>query len=731
MATENYRDPLAEASLKPKLKELIQQFQGCTPYTSNGWNRLTFNERQRLNVWANQWADGKKRSTGDHQAFPFDGANDHRPLTADELVNEAVDICTTGFTRALGRQMAGQKEESQYALKLLGWLVNDKLVHRLQNEVELSAQYMHTLGWVMLHPTWDLEIEYQRRTVTLEELMFLVGQMPEGQLPQDLPALILDETMDEVTAPAIQQLYQVYAVAQVNAVAEVEVPEMQLSRAKRAVKELREDGQTEVALPYVCRNEPMVYALKPWEEVFIPGDCTDIQKASVVYHREWLTEQDMRAKVRTEGWNARWVDEALKFKGKFSSWGNNYAYAEMPTSIVTAMQGTGPGTSWTQTETGKDGLVEVVHAVYKALDSDDIPAVYHTVFHVSVADSYALHEIMDTPEGKIPYVAGQRELWNRLITSSRGVPEIVNTWQRVEKVTVDGVVDYTSVAVFPPLNVYQNSVGARYKFGPGVQNTITPGKEPAFLNIPQVGLPWAFNLLEVNEKKIDRYFGRRGPNVDPTVSDTKNQGRVNRFLMMWTQALKMALGYCRMYMPDAEFAKITGAPEGWLEKRRKQQNLFDAQLGFDVRELDPEFVKGMLQTVNETVIPTDVGGVVDRAKWTKMQLQATNPTWASELIQDGKQASQQIFQQVQQDLALMALGNEPQYVEMDPAAGAKLQYAQQIIAANPKYQQALRSDPQFFKLVQKYVENLAFSQKQEENKTVGRIGVQPGEGQGV
>lgn len=727
---DSANNPLVEASNKPKLKELISQFQGCTPYTSNGWNRLTFNERQRLNIWANQWADGKKRSTAEVPAFPFEGANDHRPMLADELINEAVDICVTGFARALGRQMAGAKEESQYALKLLGHLVNDRLVNQLQNEVELSAQYMNTLGWTMLHPTWNVEIEYQRRTITLEELLVVIAKLPKDSIARELPMLIMDETMDEVSEGAVQELYQLFAKGMVEGVTEIEVPPMKVGKARKVVKQLREEGKATVALPVVTQNGPMIYALKPWEEVFIPGDCTNVQKAGVIYHREWLSEAELRAKIRTEDYHPRWVEEALKFKGKFSSWGNSYAYSEMPTSLASAMQGTGPGTTWTQTETGKDGLVEVIHAVYRALDEDDIPAVYHTIFHVSVADTYALHEIMETPGGVVPYVAGQRELWTRLITGSRGIPEIVNTWQRVEKVTVDGVVDYTSVSVFPPLHVYQNAVGARYKFGPGVQNTVQPGKEPGFLNIPSQGLPWAFQLLAANEKKSDRYFGRRGPNVDPVVADTKQQGRMNRFLMMWSEALKMALEYCRMYMPDAEFADITGAPVGWLQKRRGMANLFQSRLSFDVRELDPAFVQEQLRTVNETVIPSDVGGAVDRAKWTKMQLQATNPLWAAELIQDGKQASQQLFQQVQQDIALMALGNEPQFVEMDPAAGAKLQYAQQIIAANPKYQEALRSDPRFMELIQKYAENLMFSQTQEQNKQVGRIGVQPEVGQG-
>jgi hypothetical protein len=73
----------------------------------------------------------------------------------------------------------------------------------------------------------------------------------------------------------------------------------------------------------------------------------------------------------------------------------------------------------------------------------------------------------------------------------------------------------------------------------------------------------------------------------------------------------------------------------------------------------------------------------------------------------------------------MALGNPPKLREMDPAAQMRLQFLQQIVQANPKYQQALGEDKLFATSMQKYSENLQFSVQQQQNAVTGRLGVDP------
>ena len=52
-------------------------------------------------------------------------------------------------------------------------------------------------------------------------------------------------------------------------------------------------------------------------------------------------------------------------------------------------------------------------------------------------------------------------------------------------------------------------------------------------------------------------------------------------------------------------------------------------------------------------------------------------------------------------------------------------FMQQIVQGNPKYQEALQGDERFQALLENYGKNLQQSVTQEQNKMIGRIGVQP------
>jgi hypothetical protein len=291
----------------------------------------------------------------------------------------------------------------------------------------------------------------------------------------------------------------------------------------------------------------------------------------------------------------------------------------------------------------------------------------------------------------------------------------------------DAVIDLTSMAVIPPINVYAGSMGAKYRFGPAVQNTVQFGREPRFMDVPKSGAPVSNDVMDRVDRDADRYFWRMSENVPPVLTQVQQQVAADAFLVAWTKAFVMVLQLCQRNMPDEVFAKVTGAPEGWLEQRREAKGLFGAALEFDVRELDPEYVIKQLEAINKMVLPGDTTGAVNRRLLTKMQLHAINPRLARELIVDETSASQAMFDQVNQDIALMFLGNMPRLVENDAAAGMKLQFARQIVTANPEYLRALEEQPEgrFAQLLQLYAKNLGFSVQQEANKQIGRIGVDP------
>jgi hypothetical protein len=87
-------------------------------------------------------------------------------------------------------------------------------------------------------------------------------------------------------------------------------------------------------------------------------------------------------------------------------------------------------------------------------------------------------------------------------------------------------------------------------------------------------------------------------------------------------------------------------------------------------------------------------------------------------------AAQKMFNETNDEIALMSLGNPPQLRENDPTAPMRLQFSQQVLQSNPKYQAQLQQDPLFQANLQKYIENLQFSVQQQQNAITGRLGVQ-------
>ena len=298
--------------------------------------------------------------------------------------------------------------------------------------------------------------------------------------------------------------------------------------------------------------------------------------------------------------------------------------------------------------------------------------------------------------------------------------EICRTWQNEFKCQADSIFDRSSFDTLPPLKVPLR-YGQRIKIGPGVQVSEQRSGDIGWMEPPRRGAELAFELMDQIQERTDRYFGRPNAKVPPVETQLRQQAYVHRWLRHMSTVINRMWGLCQRFEDDERFARVTGMNMPLPRDPGK----FDLQLHFDVRELDPEFVDKKLQAISQFVLPEDAMGIVDRTKLIRKKLQVIDPTLADELVTETAEASQAMFEEVQSQTALMALGNQPKFVENDPSAAIKLQFLQQVIGNNPKYQQQLQQDEQFQGLVQAYAQNLNMSVMQNQNKQIGRIGVNP------
>lgn len=699
---------LATDPTKPRLGELQDEFKACSP-NLGFYDRLVEAERIRFNLWEDQSSDGKKHGTDDEPAKPWEGASDQRVFLSDEIIGDNVALnCTSLWRTLLSVDGVGYEDDADAAIarQVMTWLIHNVQDEELDREVELSAQFVETYGWCVLHPTWEREIALKPLEVGL------------GQLAPDLVEMILDPTRQQEAVAQLQGLWDNWVGESLGALID-DLPELSATDARRLCAELREEGTTTVEIPYVCRNEPSIKALRPWVDIFIPEDVGDIQRGRF-YVRWFFRVEELEAKVITENWDRAWVDAAKKTAGQRSTWD--------------ASAGRDP-LDYYKVENEQNGrFVEVVFAYTRRVNRKGHPATYLTVFspHVTKGetgegDLVASHGILDYWHGKMPAVPVVREWIARSITSSRGVPEVAFPMQRVEKVEEDSLIDRASLTTLPPrlvpARLMQEPGYRKQEWGPASEVAIMRGEEPKFMVVPQRdGV--SESILQRNRQRVDSYFGRLSAEIPAPRAQIRQQFSVGKFLKGWARAFRQQWALVQQFMAPQEWERITNTPKpqwGPTEIGRG----YDLMLATDVRETDSEFAVKKLEAVSKYVLPEDAAGVIDRAKLITMKLRAIDPLLAKQLVVDQGEASQKLFERVNMELASMFLGNPPQYVEGDPTAQQQLIFAQQIVQANPKYASELQQGGRFAEAVKSWAENRQQSVVQDQNKMVGRLGVKP------
>lgn len=691
------KDPLAVAGATPDIGDLLDEYNRSMVNSSQG-NLATKFDNIRFCRWSGQTDDGKKWSKWREEgnpAWPFEGASDVRLRLVDSTCNELSALLVTAYQRADINTQAANLQDltlSTIASSVMNWVRDNKMANELRKEAELAAQYALQYGWTAFYVGWEQHISKRPQSISMEQIMGLAQQAGSEQLAQ-LPVLIVEQ--QDVAASIVQAALGI-----------------DLSECKRMVKELAETGETSYDEEYVSRNLPTVQALKPWDEIIFPPETADLQRSRVIFRRTWMSEVELREKITTDGWDPDWVERALQQIGKSSTL---YNINLLPTTTMLVYNGV-----------NYNNMVEVVYAYQKSLDGK-APCIYYTVFCPQAASnrreddaSWAIYEKLDYAHGEYPFVEFRREQLRRAIADSRGIPELAMTDQDEIKAQHDSIRDYTAFATLPPIKVVKR-IGAINKVGPGVQLPVTQRDDYTWMEPPAREPSTAFNLIKSVEMRHCAYFGVSHELVNPVRTQTLQQLLVNNWLMSWRGVFRQVFALCSQFLSPEEIAAITGGFQ-IPQNLSAIHNEFDINIRFDVKDMNPDYIDKKIQFL-QTISQMDAGGAIDKNALTRMMLQAVAPEVANQLIVNQAQASQQMYKDVQSDIANMLLGNEAIYSENDPAAQTKMQFVQDIMSKNPKAQAALQQDENFKALFENYVKNIQMSLMQQQNAQIGRLGV--------
>lgn len=694
------QDELLQTTSEPDLDLLLKEYEQAGGYLNNQW-RYDRSDRSRFMRWDGQAPDGRKhRAYVGEDCLPWENASDTRIPLVDGIIKDLECVlCAAGSraqVKAIPQNFADEAKAGQVT-KLVNHFRQQRR-RELMRERQLVANYMLSYGVAAWQIGWERQVTYQRTEFSLQQL----AEFPNGA---ELMQMVLDPALEDA---AVEVAVQQFGVASKK-------------QARKIVRDLRKHGQAEIPRPYVTYNGPVWNARKLSEDIYWPTSTTDLQRGRAIFIRDFLSETELRENVLTDGWDEEWVEQALKTKGKMVTWENEIG------NLIHE------GDAWTaasRTDT-KDDLVEVIWAYVRTVDSEDIPEVCCTVFCPNAikdngVEIYAKHGPCGYAHGKYPFVEVQQERVTRRLVDSRGVPEVAATWQDEVKTQSDMLADRTQLEINPTL-VVPNKLGAKYRIGPGIKVRKMFNESLDYLEPPKGNPQLAFEVIAMVQRRAADYWGLPHPEVLPAKWQARLQQAVESFLAAEEEVCVQTLQLAQQYLTPEEMQRIGGGLEGFPTSPQDIAGEYDFQLVFDARDLDMEFTFKKLDAISKLIIPNDRGGAVDYSKLTAIAMAAIDPTLAASVLQDQQGAAAKTFQQVNQDVALMALGNEPQYPQNDPTAQMKMQFLQTIVQGNPKYVQALQGgDERFRELMENYGKSLQQSVVQlGQNVVTGRTGVKP------
>lgn len=701
-------DPLAMLGEEPDIAALSDEFNRALTQRVERF-QIEEAERVRYCVWTGQHPDGlvhQELLPEGERAMPYDRAPDTRISFADGTVRLIVGLLKTAFWRARAnpRPVHVSRLTTQQVAEwraVLSWIIHGPLKAKLTKLVEKLAQYTWTFGHAWLHPTWKISNGLKMENLQMDEILSLAAAVPDREsVLAQIPVLIADETLEENAIELFQQLF----------------PSIGKSKARAVIRNLREDGEAEFPRPVPAENSPDLSVLVSRVHVVLPPETTEVQDARMVNVRVFLTESQVEAMA-----NELLPDD--------SRWKREFCEAVKNTSGLVA-NGTNTAQTW-RDENAR--LIEIVHSFVKGVDAETgVQCIYCTIWSPHLQDRarqldgdqlYAKHYLLDYAHLEYPLIESTTEVIGESADDARGVPEVLATVQTEVKRMYDGLAIFTEMSITPPINAPLGASKLPPEFGPlavlrrnGQQGDWTPvqlteGAKPEI----------AFKLIDDKYKRRDEMFAVPNEAVHPAITQILQQGMVGSWLLTWEQCLwQLSVLVYQNFSPE-ELAQIIGRqPLLDVETLRRQR----LTLQFDVRTLDNDWFTQLVAQIIQ-LLSVDTGGNIDRSKLVQALLSYMDPTLADEVTLDNQGASQAIYEKVRNDIAQIMLGNEAIYVENDPTARMKLQFAQEIVQANPNYVAQLQQNQRTAMLFEKFMANLQQSVVQEANKMVGRIGVTP------
>ena len=683
MISDNISEALTYLSDEPDVKALNLAYDQTVTELEAYFDLCRTSYDERRNFWPGKSRDHRKHGA---DAFPWEGASDIECHIIDERITRLVALFMSSLRRANVRAFpveSGDIARSKLVSGFLKWMVSSGYIPRFYREMELGANYMLERGILITYVGWHREDRTFKQLIDLNQIAEISPEaamaIQSGDSDEEL-ILLLQNTFDGVTE----------------------------KRAKKALKQLRKEGVTE--LPVVRRqvNSPEVKTLAPDGDFFFPPYVTDPQRAPYCFWKTYYTAQELQTKVSTDGWDEDFVDYIIsKYRGVNID------------SIEREQEGR-RSISLTDNAYEADELIEIVYGYQRLIDEEDgSEGIYCTVFHKEfsgneIVPGYAKFELLNGYEDYPVVVTRLAEDTKRLY-DTQTIPDILRGIQNQVKVEKDSRIDRNSLATLPPI---LHPVGqAPTDWGPG---RMIPYRRKGDLDFAPTP---AYNQgsLEMETTLTDLADRLVGLDEKSQISTVRQQFLVDKFLSHTAEVLRMSFKCFQRFGPDEIFFRVTGIPDAQVFNKGNPDENFDILINFDVLNADPENVQAKLKQFAE-LTQFNTNNRMSMDNFLDIAASAVDPVMADAILQPVESAQEEVVKQVTDDLAKIFAG-----IEM-PARPAGAQIAMQVIqeyTQQPDIAQRAATDEAFSARLQKYVGQYTFQMQQAQNAQIGRVGTAP------
>jgi len=683
MQSDSISEALTYVGKEPDIKTLRYAYDETVIELEAYFDLCRTSYDDRRNWWAGKSRDHRKHGA---DAFPWEGAADMEAHTIDERITRLVSLFMSSLNRSNVRAFPVESTDiprSKIVSSFLKWMVSSGYIPRFKREMELGANYLLERGILMTYVGWHREDRRFLQRLDLNQIAQIAPEVVElisgGENDDELVALL------EATFPGVTK-----------------------KRAKKALKDLRKNGEAE--LPIVRRqiDAPEVKTLAPDGDFFFPPYVTDPQRAPYCFWRTYYTAQELENKVLTDGWDEDFVDYIIQH------------YRGVSIDSIEREQEGRRSTSLTDNAYEANELIEIVYGYQRLIDPEDgSEGIYCTVFHKQFtgneeAPGYAKFELLNGYED-YPVVVTKLSEDSKRLYDTQTIPDILRGIQNQVKVERDSRIDRNSLATLPPI---LHPVGqAPTDWGPG---RMIPYRRKGDLDFAPTP-PSPVGSIEIErtmEAQADRLCG-----LDETsqISQVRKQFLVDKFLQHSAEVLQMCYKCFQRFGPDSVFFRVTGSPDPVAFNKGNPDENYDIMISYDVLNSDPETQEKKL---NQMVALTqlDRSGRINIDSLLDAAANSIDPVLADRVLQPTEAAQEQVVNQVTDDLAKIFAG-----IEM-PARPNGAQIALTVIqqyASQPDVAQRLQSDEAFAARLEKYAGQYTFQMQQAQNAQIGRVGTEP------